>query len=320
MRRKVDSAIRRAHGISGQCRGVRFFDRQHELRRVEEAFRKKESMIISGPADVGKTALIQNVMRNLPGSLACQCLYLAGFKDLRNLLHSLIKALHEANNTGLRRQLREEGISSMNFVTWLNTLPSAKLKGILYRAAQTGDYRVILDHVPLLTRAKAKVIKELFWMRDSPVYLIIRDDQESRITQTRRFFYLSERQSMALGPLPARSARELLGACIEKFHLSRFELEEFKEEVLALSGCVPGAIVKMCALASDPRYQNGSHIKTKLVHIDYLMGGSRLRPSARRPGQEAENSCQKQSRHLRPESTYLNRHAGEPSRSAGGRP
>jgi AAA ATPase domain len=284
MRQKGEFASRRFHGISAQGPGFRFFDRERESRRIEEALRKKECMMISGPADIGKTALIQNVIRNLPGDPPGKCLYLTGFKDLQNLLRNLNQALHEAGSPGLRQQLKAEGVSSVNFDSWLKTLPSARLKGILYRAAQSADYRVILDHVPLLTHARAKIIKELFWMRDTPVYLLMRDDQEFRIPQFARFFYWSDRQCLTLGPLPGTSACELLEACIEKFHLSRFDLEGFRAEILELSGGVPGAIVKMCALAADPRYQYGSHIKTKLIHIDYLMSGSSLGYPAGRRG------------------------------------
>jgi len=284
MRQKSESASRRVHGTSGQGREVRFFDRERESHRIEEAFRGKESMMISGPADIGKTALMLNVIRNLPGDLVRKCLYLAGFKDLQNLLRNLIKVLHEARSPGLRQQLKAEGVSSVNFEIWLKTLPSARLKGILYRAAQSGDYRVILDHVPLLTHARAKIIKELFWMRDTPVYLLMRDDQEFWIAQFARFFYWSDRQWLTLGPLPETSACELMEACIEKFQLSRFDLEGFRDEVLDLSGGAPGAIVKMCTLATDPRYQYGSYIKTKLIHIDYLVSGSSMVPPAGRRG------------------------------------
>jgi len=284
MRQKGESASRWGHGTSAQGRGIRFFDRERELHRIEEALREKESMMISGPADIGKTALMLNLIRSLPGDLAGKCLYLPGFKDLQHLVRNLIQALHEAKSPRLRQQLKAEGVSSTNFDIWLKTLPSARLKGILYRAAQTGDYRVILDHVPFLTHARAKIIKELFWMRDTPVYLLMRDDQEFRIAQFARFFYWSDRQCLTLGPLPKTSACELLEACIEKFQLSRLDLEGFRDEVLDLSGGVPGAIVKMCELAADPRYQYGSYIKTKLVHIDYLMSGSSLVPPAARRG------------------------------------
>lgn len=276
MRRKDETPGRWSGAVAAQGGAVRFFDRERESRRIEEALLKKESMMISGSADIGKTALILNVMRGLPEELASQCIYLDSFKDLQGLLRKLLKVLYQDRNPGLRRQLHAEGVSAVNFEVWLKAMPSPRLKGALYRAVEKSDYRVILDHVPPLTHAIAKVIKELFWMRNTPVYLLVRDGPEHRIDQFSHFFYWGDRERLALGPLPTPVAREMLEHCIERFGLSNFDLDEFREEVLELSSCVPGAIVKMCALAADPRYQYGSRIKTKLVHIDYLMSGQNL--------------------------------------------
>jgi hypothetical protein len=67
-----------------------------------------------------------------------------------------------------------------------------------------------------------------------------------------------------------------LESCIGQFGLCQFDVVDFREETLDLSKQVPGAIVKMCALAADPRYRYGSRIKTKSLYIDYLMGGQNL--------------------------------------------
>jgi len=230
-------------------------------------------MVISGPADMGKTALMQQVLQDLPKDVGGRCLYLANFKDLRDLLRKLLTAFYRAGSPALRRQLRAEGVSAARLEGWLKTLSSPRLKGTLYRAVEHGDYRIILDHVPPLTPAVARVIKELFWMRATPVYLLVRDT--GRIDPFSRFFYWGRRQRMELGPLPKPDARELLERCIRQFGLTDFDLDEFRDEVLGLSACVPGAIVTMCAMAADNRYQSGAHIKTKLVHIDYLMNGSK---------------------------------------------
>lgn len=259
---------------------VCFLGREREARRVQEALEKKESLVISGPADVGKTALMQHVLHGLPKDVDSRCLYLANFKDLRGLLRKLLTALYRAGSPALRRQLRAEGVSAARLDGWLKTLSSPRLKGTLYRAVEHGDCRIILDHVPPLTPAVARVIKELFWMRATPVYLLVRDT--ARIDPFSRFFYWGRRQRILLGPLPKPDAHELLERCIGRFGLVDFDLDEFRDEVLGLSGCVPGAIVTMCAMAADNRYQSGSHIKTKLVHIDYLMNGSNGIPKAGR--------------------------------------
>jgi hypothetical protein len=57
-----------------------------------------------------------------------------------------------------------------------------------------------------------------------------------------------------------------------------------------LSKRVPGAIVKMCALAADPQYQKGLRIKTKSVYIEYLMSGQH--PLVHAPPSGGERSRQ----------------------------
>ncbi|MFZ3363556.1 MAG: hypothetical protein WA153_08945, partial [Candidatus Acidiferrales bacterium] len=65
-----------------------------------------------------------------------------------------------------------------------------------------------------------------------------------------------------------------------KFGLSSLDLEGFREEVLRLSAHLPGSIVKMCELAAEPRYHYGDQVKVKLVHLDYLLQGSRFSAQA----------------------------------------
>ena len=274
MRAKDDGQIQPAGAIAPGL--AVFVDRESESRRLDEAIRKRECLMVLGPAGIGKTALACEVIRRLPPDLAARCLYLRGVKDLQDLLRQLVQALYDLKDPNLRHELHEEGISVLTFNAWLKRLSSSRLKGTLYRTVEQGDYRVFLDHFPPLTRAVAKIIKELFWMRKTPVYLLIRDEREQHLYQFYNFFYWGDRERLALQPLPGQAAAELLENCIERFGLSRLDLTDFREEALELSKRVPGAIVKMCAMAADPRYQYGSRIKMKSVYIDYLMTGQGL--------------------------------------------
>lgn len=256
------------------CGKDHFLDREHETRRVEEALRSRKSLIITGPAEIGKTALIRHVLADLPAEIRVHCLYLSGFKNLQDLLRKLLVRLNQAGNPALLRQLRIEGIPATNFEAWVKAVPSPRLKGTLYRAVAESHYRLILDHCPPLTQAIAKVIKELFWMRSTSVCLLVRDEGRQRIEQFSHFFYWGRRERMALGPLPKPAARAMLEECIARFRLSKLDLDGFRREILNFSGGVPGAIVKMCALAVNERYQYGRRIKTELIYIDYLMGQS----------------------------------------------
>ena len=250
-----------------------FVDRESEIGRLKEAVLKRESLAICGPAGIGKTALVLNAISSLPRELLPCCLYLGDAKDLQDLLRQLIRTLYEMRDPSLRRQLHAEGVSAVAFDTWLKTLSSSRLRGTLYRNVEHADYRVFIDHLPQLTHSVARVIKELFWVRDTPVYLLLRGEAQQAMGQCSHFFYWGAREQLVLGPLPTWAARELLESCIERFGLSHLDLADFREEILERSKQTPGAILKMCALSADPRYQYGRRIKIKSVYIDYLMSG-----------------------------------------------
>jgi hypothetical protein len=252
--------------------GVAFFvDREKECDRLREAILSGQSLMIGGPRGAGKTALVLKIISELSPVVGNRCLYIEKVKDLQDLLRSLIRALYEAEDIKLRRELHSAGVSSARFDHWLRNLPANRLRGTLYRAIDASGYRVFLDHVSHLTPAMARVIKQLFWMRHTPVYLIFSEEPEARMVS--RFFYWGEQEAIRLRSLPMAAGRMLLENCIHRFGLARLDLEGFRDEVVQLSQLVPGAIVAMCELASNPRYQFESRIKVKLVHIDYLMRG-----------------------------------------------
>ncbi|MGD0225993.1 MAG: ATP-binding protein [Terriglobia bacterium] len=252
-------------------------DRKAESLRLHQAIRKRESLLICGPAGVGKTALISKVLAELPGVMARSVIFVDGVIGLRPFLRALLHNLHAAEDSTLRKQLRAEGVGQEGFKKWLKSQRTSRLKGVVYRSMQIASYWVFLDHVPPLTLAVAKVVRELVWMRNTPVYLVTRGsglEEVGHVANT----YWGEHQRLILGPLHESAARELLESCIRRFDLARLKLDDFRDAVLSMSGCNPGVLVRMCELAAEPRYHFDSRIKTRLIHIDYLMS-----PNGRNP-------------------------------------
>ncbi len=254
-----------------------FIDREEELHFLKSAIVSRKSLLISGLAGAGKTMLTLKALSEMPDTLRNNCLYVSGMKGLQDLLQQIVHLLFDRDDAALRARLRREGVSAATFKRWLQAQPSTRLRGALYQAAAEGEYWLFLDHLPPLTHAASRVVKELVRMRNTPVYLLARGFTQPEIGHVTDIYWGPPHQ-LAIGALPGAAARELLEACIQRFGLSRLDLEDFRKEVLHFSDYLPGAIVKMCALAAEPRYQYGSQIKTKLIHIDYLMNGHRLNP------------------------------------------
>jgi len=144
---------------------------------------------------------------------------------------------------------------------------------MLFSATERGDYRLFVDQFPPATLTVAKLVKEIMYRCKTPVYFAGRGYSAAEIGFAWSLYWTDEYR-IHLGPLPESAARALLEICIRRFSLDALDLEGFREEILHLSGLLPGAIVKMCELATDARYHHQDQIKTRVVHVDYLMRAS----------------------------------------------
>jgi hypothetical protein len=123
-------------------------DRKAESLRLHQAIRRRESLLICGPAGVGKTALISKVLAELPEDLARSAISVGGLVGLQPFLQALLQNLHEAGDSTLRKQLRAKGVGGGGFKSWLKSQSTSRLKGAVYRSMQLASYWVFLDHVP----------------------------------------------------------------------------------------------------------------------------------------------------------------------------
>ncbi|HEV2297637.1 MAG TPA: hypothetical protein VGR72_03875 [Candidatus Acidoferrales bacterium] len=247
--------------------------RKEELRELRAAIQKREGRLIWGPMDAGKTTLIKKAISELSDAERRKCVYWTGPASGRQLLSHFVGQLYELGDSFIRKKVHADGATGTSLKRWLHKQTSLRLRGILFTASAQGDYRFFVDHVPPPTHNMARLMKEMMYRCKTPIYLAARDYSQGEIGYAWSLYW-NNGLRVHLGPLSERGARELLEKCICRFGLASLDLEDFREDILRLSGHVPGSIVKMCELAADSRYHYGDQIKIKLVHVDYLMHSS----------------------------------------------
>lgn len=254
-----------AYGAAG-C----FLGRQAEMNRLREAIRKRESVLIWGASDAGKTALVSKVLSEMPEKVARRCVCASGHGSPLEILRGLVQKFEDTDNALLRKKFRAETGYGASFSHWTKEQTSLRLRGLLYKAAAEGEYWIFLEDVAPLSHILARIIKELMWSRKTPVYLVAPGWTYTEVGHAATLYW-TDRHRLHVGGLALPAAKELLETCIRRFALSQFDLEGFRKDILEFSGLLPGAIVKMCAAAADGQYHFDGRIKTRLLHVDYLV-------------------------------------------------
>lgn len=249
--------------------------RERELHRLRTAIQKRESQLIWGLSDAGKTFLIRQAIAALPEADRRKCIYWTGAATGRQLVSHLLRGLYVTGDPVVRRKVHADRAGEFTLDRWLRKQSLLRLRGILFSAAEHGDYRFFVDHVPSPTHKMAHLLKEIMYRCKTPVYLTGRGYSSKEIGYAWSLYWADEYR-IQLEPLAETAARELLEMCISNFGLASLDLAGFREEILHFSERLPGSIVKMCKLAADARYHYGDRVKLKLVHVDYLMQSSRL--------------------------------------------
>jgi GTPase SAR1 family protein len=252
------------------AQGETLVGRKRELRHVLTAIRKRKSLLIWGPMHVGKTSLIRTAIAALTEAERHTCIYWTGAASGKQLLSHFVGQLYELGDPFVRKKVHADGGTAIAVNHWLHKQTSLRLRGILFAALGQSDYRFFVDHFPPPTHNMGRLMKEILYRCKTPIYLAARKYSQDQIGYAWSLYW-NDGLRIHLGPLGERWSRELLETCIARFGLTSLDLADFREDILRLSGHLPGSIVKMCELAGHSRYHYRDQIKIKLVHVDYLM-------------------------------------------------
>jgi hypothetical protein len=247
--------------------------RETEMQRLQTALRDRQSQLIWGATDAGKTSLIEKALSELPEVERHKCICWTGPANRRQLVEHLIQGLYLAGDPLVRKKVHADRSGDSTLLRWIREQSALRLRGILFTAAEQGEYRFFMDHLPPASHALAQLMKEIVYRTKTPIYFAGNGYSKAEIGYAWSLYWADEYR-IQLEPLTELPARQLLETCIHEFGLGSLDLEGFRKDILHFSGHLPGAIVRMCELAADPRYHCGDQVKVKLLHVDYLLHGN----------------------------------------------
>jgi len=251
----------------------RLIGREAEMQRLHKALHERQSQLIWGATDAGKSSLIDQALSELPAAERRKCIGWTGPTSRRQFVEHLIRELYRAGDPFVQKKLRADRAEEGTLIRWIREQSALRLRGVLFTAIEQSQYRFFMDHLLPVSHTLARLMKEIVCRTKTPIYLAGNGYSQAEIGNAWSLYWTDEYR-IHLGPLPEAPARRLLENCIRRFHLGSLDLTGFREEVLHLSGHLPGAVVRMCELAADPHYHYRDQVKVKLIHVDYLMHGN----------------------------------------------
>jgi hypothetical protein len=255
-----------ARGAAGKL-----FGREPETQRLLQALRKRESLLLCGPAGAGKTALLREAIARASGQIRMRCVWVEDVNGRKEVLRQLAGALHQYRDGVICGAVGSDATDRAQFQRWLSKQTSRRLGGLAAQAMRETRYWLFLDHLPPATHAVAALLGDFTQRCQTPLYLTAPGHSRKEIGHAWKLFWNPERR-LELGALTESAATELFHSCWQADGLEAHDLEEARIEILRASGKIPGAIRAMCALAREPRFQAGGRIKTRLLRTEYLIG------------------------------------------------
>src|ERR1700733_9749398 len=102
--------------------------RKEELRELRAAIQKRESRLVWGPTDAGKTTLIKKAISEVPEAERRNCIYWAGAASGRQLLSHFVGRLYELGDLLVRKKVHTDGATEISLNRWLDKQTSLRLR------------------------------------------------------------------------------------------------------------------------------------------------------------------------------------------------
>jgi len=229
-------------------------ERTEELARLRAQAQNRKSILVFGPAGVGKTRLLLKLVQNQPAAL-----HVPQTRSPRDLMMVLVHELHRLDKRDL--QLPPNA----------NSLSTSALKGIVQRALARFPFVLVLDHLAGPSRVVAGMIRELSDYGRSPIFFAARTPHMEDIG-TLQSMCTDRSERLEIRNFTPAVALEFAKREADRKGLWASNLESALHSLVDWSEGNPGGILQMLKMADHPRYRAGDQIKAHVLYLDYRMG------------------------------------------------
>jgi DNA polymerase III delta prime subunit len=236
------------------------FDREGERQSIQQSLATRRSLLVHGPAGVGKTLLLRSLLPEFPSVLYCEN-SATTHVVFRNLARGLLR-LHSARAETAFQS--EEAIRTKSAVS---------LRGIVMDALREGQYFIVLDHLAHPSHSFTTAVREMMSRGSTPVCAVARSShmEDTGFLQP---IYSDRSEKYEIRNLEKSVAEQFAREVVRRTNLAASNMNDFLDKILQFSEGNPGAIVALVEAAKHPQYRSEEHIKISPLYIDFRMNWS----------------------------------------------
>jgi GTPase SAR1 family protein len=220
------------------------FGRENELRLINDLLDKKRNIIIFGEEGVGKSAIVQRILRERPDK---NDFYVRENGTLRLTLAGIIAATS---------QERKKSIDSLNIFS---------LKNKCYAIMERIPNYLVFDHVGWV---KPKHYSFLDYILEKNISLLVISRGLNKRDVGHLWMALYNFEKVEITNLDKEASNNLTDHFMKEFGIKVTKEAEFKHEIFSHSKGNPKIIKALCSLARNVKYQKSDSINVKLMDLD----------------------------------------------------
>ncbi len=250
-----------------------FLDRVTELGRLRRLLRARKSVLLTGAAGAGKSALLAELQRQ-PEAGGPKLVLTNGEGDpadrLRQATLSLLQDHGSAKLSAWLGLAKEASLREARAA--LERKSAAAVRAKLTEALGEGTYALVLDPAGFLSRSFYELLRDMNRATETPLVVSARSAHMEDIGHATKFAWPRE-QRLELGPLPPAEAERLWEIETTGWPQQPANQEVFRTHVLTYAAGNPGTILGLLRLARRKEYWAGDQIKAHLLTVDFNVRG-----------------------------------------------